>query len=215
MHLLRWTAAVLAVLGTTLAACTTGASSTTTVASEFAGSAKCGTCHQAEYKAWKDSYHAKTVRSPQQDLWHDAVDHWTNDARGNAGPTTGNIDGRSYALADVEMVVGSKWKQRYLVKNPVTGNHQFLDKQWNRYLKVWEPYGQKNDWEAQCDNCHAGGGRVPSYELKQPTAMRAAVTEKNVGCEACHGPGARHAASGDKADLINAGPTAAEKRCSP
>ncbi|MCK7493940.1 MAG: hypothetical protein MZW92_23715 [Comamonadaceae bacterium] len=31
------------------------------------------------------------------------------------------------------------------MKNPATGGHQFLDKQWNRVHKQWEPYGQKND----------------------------------------------------------------------
>ena len=35
-------------------------------------------------------------------------------------PGKGNVDGKAYALADVQMVVGSKWKQRFLVKNSAT-----------------------------------------------------------------------------------------------
>ena len=198
-----------------LASCSTG-TQTASVASEIAGSEKCGTCHAAEFKTWQDSYHAKMVRSVQDGLLKDALDHWTTDSKGNAGPTRGNIDGKTYALADVQLVVGSKWKQRYLVKNPATGNHQFLDKQWNRYTKAWEGYGQKNDWEAQCSTCHATGYRITSYDPTNPVAMKIAMSEKHTGCEACHGPGAKHAASGRKADIFNAGQAAraeADKVC--
>ena len=75
--------------------------------------------------------------------------HWAKDSKGTAGPTKGNIDGKPYGMEDVVYVVGSYWKQRYLVKNLATGNHQFLDKQWNRMTRLWENYGQKNDWETQ------------------------------------------------------------------
>jgi hypothetical protein len=36
----------------------------------------------------------------------------------NPGPTKGNIDGQAYKMDDVVFIVGTKWKQRYLVKNP-------------------------------------------------------------------------------------------------
>lgn len=32
-------------------------------------------------------------------------------------------------MEDAVMVVGSYWKQRYLVPNAATGNHPFMDKQ--------------------------------------------------------------------------------------
>ena len=160
MQVHRWALAALATVGlAALTSCTTD-SRTASVASEFVGSEKCGTCHAAEFKTWKDSYHSKMVRTPQDGLLKDALDNWTKDSKGNAGPTKGNIDGKTYTLADVQLVVGSKWKQRYLVKNPATGNHQFLDKQWNRYSNAWEGYGQKNDWETQCSTCHATGYRI-------------------------------------------------------
>jgi hypothetical protein len=34
----------------------------------------------------------------------------------------------------------SRWKQRFLVKSPASGQDQFLDKQWNSYTGVWEGY---------------------------------------------------------------------------
>jgi hypothetical protein len=209
----RWILAAFAMA--VLAGCTTD-SKMASVASEFAGSDKCGTCHPAEFKTWKESYHAKMVRSVQDGLLKDALDNWIKDSKGNAGPTKGNIDGKTYALADVQLVVGSKWKQRYLVKNPATGNHQFLDKQWNRYSNAWEGYGQKSDWETQCTTCHATGYRITSYDPKDTASMKVAMSEKNTGCEACHGPGARHVASRKKADIFNAGTAAkaeADKVC--
>ncbi|MEF9944928.1 MAG: hypothetical protein RR758_12185, partial [Burkholderiaceae bacterium] len=107
---------------------------------QFVGSDKCGTCHTQEFASWKDTYHNKMVRPTREGMLKDALDGWAKDAKGNAGPTKGNVDGKPYPYDDVVMVVGSKWKQRYLVKNAATGNHQFLDKQWNRYLKIWEGY---------------------------------------------------------------------------
>jgi hypothetical protein len=198
-----------------LAGCTTG-TQVASVASEFAGSEKCGTCHAAEFKTWKDTYHAKMVQSPQDGLLKDALDNWAKDSKGNAGPTKGNIDSKAYTLADVQFVIGTKWKQRYLVKNPATGNHQFLDKQWNRYANAWEGYGQKNDWETQCATCHTTGYRITAYDPKNTAAMKVSMSEKNVGCEACHGPGAKHVASGSKADIYNSGKAAkaeADKVC--
>ena len=99
---------------------------------EFVGSAACQQCHEDEYKTWQATYHNKMVRTAREGLLKDVVDNWAKDAKGNDGPTKANITGASAKLDDVQFVIGSKWKQRFLVKNPTTGNHQFLDKQWNR-----------------------------------------------------------------------------------
>ena len=169
----------------------------------FVGSEKCGTCHTDEYKTWKDTNHNKMVRSTQDGLLKDAKDNWAKDSKGNAGPTKANVTGAPSKLDDVVYVIGSKWKQRFLVKNPTTGNHQFLDKQWNRVSNTWEGYGQKNDWETQCATCHATGYRITAYDPKNAAAMRVSVSEHNTGCEACHGPGSTHVSSQKKADIFN------------
>ena len=192
MRVDRWLIGVVAGAVVALAGCTTGTSSTATASTEFVGSDKCGTCHADEFKTWKDTYHNKMVRTPKDGLLKDALDNWAKDAKGNAGPTKANIDGTADALDDVVYVIGSKWKQRFLVKNPPTGNHQFLDKQWNRSSNAWEGYGQKNDWETQCSTCHATGYRITAYDPKNTAAMKVSMSEKNTGCEACHGPGATH-----------------------
>ena len=99
------------------------------------------------------------ARAPHESLLKEAAQYWSIDSKGNAGPSRGNFDGNVYGLDDVEMVVGTRWKQRFLVKNLATGHHQFLDKQWNSYTKQWEGYGQKNDWETQCATCHTSGAK--------------------------------------------------------
>jgi cytochrome c553 len=151
--------------------------------SGLAGSEKCSGCHAAEFASWKDSYHSKMVRTPREGLLQDAADHWIRDAKGAAGPAQGNVDGKSYALDDVVLVVSSKWKQRYLVKNPANGNHQFLDKQWNAYTGQWEAYGNDKEWNATI--CHTTGDRLAAYLAANPGARNARSAEKD--CEACHG----------------------------
>lgn len=170
---------------------------------EFVGSAKCKTCHKTEYDSWQNSLHSKMVRKKDDGILKAVVEKWATDGT-NAGPTKGNVTGKPFTLADVDLVVGSHWKQRFMVKNDVTGNHQFMDKQFNRMSGQWEPYGQKNDWEFMCATCHTTGYRLTSYDPANPKDAKAAFTELSVGCEACHGPGAKHvkAAAKNKKDTI-------------
>jgi hypothetical protein len=202
MRSIRWAALLTAVVGAALfSGCSTDSSSAS--GKTFVGSDKCGGCHANEYATWKDTYHNKMVRTPREALLKDALDNWAKDSKGNAGPTKANISGTPAKLEDVVYVIGSKWKQRYLVKNPATGNHQFLDKQWNAYTKLWEPYGQKNDWETQCATCHATGYRITSYDPANTATMKTQMSEHNTGCEACHGPGSSHVSTRNKADIFN------------
>ena len=148
-----------------------------------AGPEKCGGCHAAEFASWKDSYHSKMVRTPREGLLRDAADHWVRDTKGTLGPTRGNVDGKSYALDDVVLVVSSKWTQRYLVKNPTNGNHQFLDRQWNTYTGQWEAYGNNKEWNTTI--CRSTGDRLAAYLAANPVARNARSADKD-DCEACH-----------------------------
>lgn len=119
-----------------------------------AASEKCRGCHVSDSVTWKENYHGKMVRPVRDGLLKSAADNWTRDSKGAVGPRTGNVDGRAYGLDDVVMVVGSKWKQRYLVKLPGSDGHQFLDRQWNAYSRLWESYSNSEDWETVCGACH-------------------------------------------------------------
>ena len=110
----------------------------------MSGQSSAGNATRHEYASWQNSYHAKMVRSKDEAILKDVVEQWNN-----GGPAKVNLTGAPATLDDVVYVVGSKWKQRFLVKNPATGGHLFLDKQWNTVHKRWEGYGQKNDWGNQ------------------------------------------------------------------
>ncbi len=168
----------------------------------YAGSAKCMTCHSEEYKSWQESWHAKIVRAKKGAILKEAVEKWASDGT-NPGPTVGNVTGQTFTLDDVQYVVGSRWKQRYLVRNEQTGNLQFMNMQMNRASGKWEKYGQKNDWNTMCATCHTTGYRITDYDEKAGRTVKSDFVEMGVGCEACHGPGARHIKSMKKKDIFN------------
>jgi predicted CXXCH cytochrome family protein len=104
---------------------------------------------------------------------------------------------QKFQRADVALVYGSLWKQRYFTK---VGNDYFVQPaQWDVTHRVWRKYFVEsgNDWWATlyppdntsrptgplCDGCHSVGYDVQTH----------AVIEWNVGCERCHGPGSEHA----------------------
>lgn len=172
---------------------------------QFVGSEKCGACHKNEFATWQATWHAKMVRPVRDGLLKDAAEAWAKDAKGTAGPATANITKTPAKMDDVVMVVGARWKQRFLVKNPNNGGHQFLDKQWNTVHKQWEPYGQANTYEGQCATCHVTGYRVLAVDEKTRAVTKWSYQELNIGCEACHGPGSLHAAHGDRREIFNPG----------
>jgi hypothetical protein len=158
---------------------------------EFVGSEACKACHSEEYKSWKGTFHSKMVQTRKAGILKDAVAKWATDGK-NPGPTTANATGTSVKLDDVQYVVGSQWKQRYLVKNDQTGGFQLLNKQFNRLSGEWENYGNKNDWNTNCGTCHTTGYRVLEVDKASGKTLKDEWSEVSVGCEACHGPGANH-----------------------
>lgn len=179
--------------------------------SEFVGSVKCKDCHKEAYQSWKLTYHSKMVRKKDEGILKDAAEKWKTDGF-TEGPTTGNVTGKKFSLNDVQYVIGSNWKQRYLVKDESTGGHQFLNKQFNRMSGKWENYGAKNDWDTMCATCHTTGYRLTTYDPKSPKTQKAEFSELNIGCETCHGPGQKHIKSKSKKDIWNfAGKTKEEQ----
>jgi predicted CXXCH cytochrome family protein len=155
-----------------------------TSAARFVGSQVCASCHGAIYARWKKTPMANVVRDP-----HEHPDAILPDLSTNP---FGKFD-----RADVALVYGSLWKQRYFTK---VGNDYFVEPaQWDVTRRVWRPYFVENgtDWWATlyppdnmrrptgplCDGCHSVGYDVRTH----------GVVEWNVGCERCHGPGSTHA----------------------
>ena len=161
----------------------------------FTGSDSCAKCHEVVYKNWKQTRMANVVRDPK--AHPDAV----------LGDFAHPDPARTFSLDDVAFVYGSRWKQRYFAKRG--DNYYPLPAQWDIKHSRWLPYhvAAGTDWWVQfypesntdrptgplCDGCHS-----VNYNL----ATRQ-VTEWNVGCEKCHGPGSDHVAHPTKANIVN------------
>ena len=108
---------------------------------------------------------------------------------------------------DIALVYGSKWKQRYFAR--VGDDYFVFPAQWDVTHQIWRPYFVKNGTEPAgpptppdnmkrptgplCDGCHS-----VNYDIKTKS-----VTEWNVGCERCHGPGSEHVYTPSAANIVN------------
>ncbi|GAC1655587.1 MAG: hypothetical protein NVS9B15_16460 [Acidobacteriaceae bacterium] len=162
---------------------------------KFVGSESCKGCHTAAYDGWKKTRMANVLRDPK--VHPDAV---LGDFA-HADPV------RSFELSEVAFVYGSRFKQRYFKK---LGEDYFpVPAQWDVKKGRWLPYHVEvgTDWWVPfygptnmdrptgptCDGCHSVNYNI---ETKQ-------VTEWNVGCEKCHGPGSLHVQHPTRKNIVN------------
>jgi predicted CXXCH cytochrome family protein len=164
-------------------------------APEYIGSAGCKACHAEVYARWSKTRMANVVRDPRQHPEAIIPDFDKPDAL------------LTFKKDDIAFVYGSKWKQRYFQK---VGDDYFpLPAQWDVTHKIWRAYfvREGTDWWVPrypadnmkrptgplCDGCHSVNYNVQTH----------AVTEWNVGCEKCHGPGSLHAAKPSRTNIVN------------
>jgi predicted CXXCH cytochrome family protein len=161
----------------------------------YVGSGACKDCHKDIYARWKETRMANVVRDPREHP--DAII-----------PDLSKPDPLvNFTKDDIAFVYGSKWKQRYFKQ---IGDDYFpIPSQWDVTHKIWRPYFVKNgtDWWAPlyppdnfqrptgplCDGCHS-----VNYDINTKK-----VTEWNVGCERCHGPGSEHVAHQGRPNIVN------------
>jgi len=160
---------------------------------QFVGAEKCATCHAAYFDGWKTTLHSKMFQRPIVD--------------GPQRTILGDFDIASPnhpALKDVKGVVGSRWKQRYLVE--VNGEEVVFNGQWSVQEKKWQPYTAKSDWWwpehkdwehrsnfKLCAGCHSTGLNPETQKWE----------ELNISCESCHGAGRKHSETSLIQDIIN------------
>lgn len=188
---LPWKWLVIALLGAT-AWCHAQSGGTK---AHYVGSASCKRCHAAVYAGWKQTRMANVVRDPTMHPEAVLADFT------HANPLV------TFELKDVAFVYGSKWKQRFFTKR---GDDYYAEPaQWDVAKKQWVPYHVEagTDWWVPfygasnferptgplCDGCHSVNYNI---ETKQ-------VTEWNVGCEKCHGPGSEHVAHPTANNIVN------------
>jgi predicted CXXCH cytochrome family protein len=163
----------------------------------FVGSEACKGCHAEQFNGWKQTRMANVVRDPR--VHPEAV----------LGDFSQPSPARTFSLDDVAFVYGSRYKQRYFTKRgddyfPLPAQWDVAKKQWLPYhvetgTDWWVPYYGASNMERPtgptCDGCHSVNYNV---QTKQ-------VTEWNVGCEKCHGPGSEHAEHPTGMNIVNPG----------
>jgi predicted CXXCH cytochrome family protein len=161
----------------------------------YVGSQQCRRCHAATYDRWSKTRMANVVVDPKEHPQQVLPDFSKPDPA------------LTFKLDEVSLVYGSKWKQRYFKK---VGNDYFpLPAQWDVTHRLWRPYlvAPNTDWWVPhygptnndrptgplCDGCHS-----VNYNIQNKT-----VTEWNVGCERCHGPGSEHVRQPTGQNIVN------------
>ena len=161
----------------------------------YVGSQSCQRCHGTIYEHWKNTPMANVVRDP-----HEHPDAIIPDLKTN--------DVAKFTVDQVAFVYGSIWKQRYFTKvgddyYPLPAQWDIGNKKWMKYhvpdtgADWWTAYYPSDNMQrptgATCDGCHS-----VSYDIHTKK-----VTEWNVGCERCHGPGSEHVAHPTRLNILN------------
>ena len=215
-HWHAFESAVCSLLSVVLLAVPTLASGTAT----YVGSKSCTPCHRAQYQAWLGSNHeramqvadAKTVLGNFRDasLTNFGITSRFSKRDGKFFVRTEGPDGK-LGNFEVKYTFGVDPLQQYLIAFP-GGRLQSLTFAWDtrpaaqggqRWFALYpneriapdDPLhwtGPDQNWNYQCAACHSTNLRK-NYDA---AANRYATTwsEIDVACEACHGPGSRHAA---------------------
>ena len=188
-------------------------------APEFVGSATCAGCHADEAKAWQGSHHQLAMQEASAAtvlgdfgnarFRHHGVESTFFKRDGKFMVRTDGPDGK---LADFEVsrTFGVWPLQQYLVAFP-GGRYQTLGIAWDarakgeggqRWFHLYpgeklaqgDPLhwtGLYQNWNLQCAACHSTNLKK-GYDAASNT-YQTTFSEINVACEACHGPGSRHA----------------------
>src|SRR5438445_254843 len=186
--------AVTSVVGAQAAAPGPQPQTQTQITARYVGSRACQACHADIYARWQKTPMANVVRDPREHPEAIIPDLATNTVK-------------KFTRDDVGLVYGSLWKQRYFTK--VGDDYYPQPSQWDIMNHVWRAYFVPNDadwWaplyppdnmkrptSALCDGCHSVNFNIRDHS----------VTEWNVGCERCHGPGGEHVASPSRANIQN------------
>jgi predicted CXXCH cytochrome family protein len=161
----------------------------------YVGSGACKDCHAEIYGRWTKTRMANVVQDPHAHPQAIIPDLSKPDPL------------LTFTKDEIALTYGSKWKQRYFKQ--VGDDYFVFPAQWDVIHKLWRPYFVQNgaDWWAPlyppdnmqrptgplCDGCHS-----VNYDIDTKK-----VTEWNVGCERCHGPGSEHVERQGKPNIIN------------
>ena len=194
---------------------------------DWGGSTSCGRCHEPQYEAWRGSHHdlamqvasEATVLGNFDDSQFTYAGLTTRFYREGGGfrVATEGPDGK-IATYEVAYVFGVYPLQQYLIPFP-GGRLQTLSIAWdtrplaeggqrwfhlypNEVIRAGDPLhwtGPYQNWNLQCAECHSTNLRK-NYDPESGD-YQTTWSELDVGCESCHGPGARHIALAEAGKL--------------
>ena len=190
------------------------------VAADHVGSATCAGCHAAQAADWRSSHHAHAMAPASDATVLGDFSGASVEAGGSRGRfsreggrfvvETEGRDGKPAAFT-VTDVLGLAPLQQYLVRFP-DGRVQVLPWAWDTRPKEaggqrwFHVYGDDpvppsdprhwtrllQGWNHMCAECHVTA-MDKGYDAATDT-FRSTWTEPGVGCESCHGGGAKHVA---------------------
>jgi hypothetical protein len=147
----------------------------------YVGSERCASCHQIQYKGWVKTFHSTVIQ----------------DARKNPSAILGDMSSSDlpFRKEDIDFTIGGHWDQRYMTR--IGDDYYILPKLWSVQSKKWRPYStygwRRRPYSRYCVGCHSVGFDPGTK----------GIVEHAVGCESCHAPGAKHAASPGKGNIVN------------
>lgn len=163
---------------------------------QFVGSQACAACHSSIHARWQKTLMANILQ----------------DVTAKPEVILGDFDTANplvtFKKEDIVFTYGSKWKQRYFTR--IGDDYFVFPAQWDVLNRTWRRYyvREGTDWWVKhypaeqmerpagplCDGCHS-----TNYDIRTKQ-----VTEWNVGCETCHGPGSLHVKAPSPANIVNA-----------
>ena len=163
---------------------------------QFVGSAACKTCHPAIYERWSKTRMANVVRDPKdhpEAILPDLVQ-----AR-PAGANSRRTTSPSSTAASGSSAISQKGRRLFSARRAVGRHASDLARLHGRRrtptggLPFYPADNMQRPTGPLCDGCHS-----VNYDIQTKT-----VTEWNVGCEKCHGPGSEHVTQPSRANIVN------------
>jgi hypothetical protein len=190
-----------------------------TVAASFVGGSRCAECHKREHDLWQLSDHDLAMQPASEETVLGDFDNATYSYHGvrseftrRDGKFVVRTDGPDGVLKEYEIsyTFGVRPLQQYLVEFP-DGRLQTLALCWDtrppkqggqRWFHIYPDEdikhgdelhwtGRNQNWNYMCAECHSTRVRK-NYDFST-NSFSTTWSEIDVSCEACHGPGSRHA----------------------
>ncbi|MBN1208582.1 MAG: HEAT repeat domain-containing protein [Myxococcaceae bacterium] len=193
----------------------------------YAGSERCGECHEDEHSAWSQDWHSRALSQAtpkfvvgdfrDAHFKGDSSEAWMSRREDRFFMRTLGLDG-NLAEYPVQWVVGGKRMQDPVTVTAdgrwqvlpvyfhVTGKGEWVDysEQKQGRLSPDHPFFWANfarSAQHACLDCHTTGLDVRYDRAAHQWATTFA--DPGVACESCHGPGARHVETQDPKDIVH------------